>query len=94
MRAERPRQLRWQLPHKQPDWAWLMTWTPAVSRACMTLTFVPRTGFTFPTENDFPDVPGNGKLPVFRFFPDFPIGKRFEIQISVFDIFRPDFGVF
>ena len=28
------------------------------------------------------------------FFPDFPIGKRFEIQISVFDIFRPDFGVF
>jgi hypothetical protein len=53
-----------------------------------------RTGFTFPTENDFPDVPGNGKLPVFRFFPDFPIGKRFEIQISVFDIFRPDFGVF
>ena len=53
-----------------------------------------RSGFTFPTENDFPDVPGNGKLPVFRFFPDFPIGKRFEIQISVFDIFRPDFGVF
>ena len=51
-------------------------------------------GFTFPTENDFPDVPGNGKLPVFRFFPDFLIGKRFEIQISVFDIFRPDFGVF
>ena len=25
---------------KQPDWAWLMTWTPAVSRACVTLTFV------------------------------------------------------
>jgi len=45
-------------------------------------------------ENNFPDVPGNRKLPVFRFFPDFPIGKRFEIQISVFDIFRPDFGVF
>jgi len=53
-----------------------------------------RSGFTFPTENDFPDVPGNGKLSVFCFFPDFPIGKRFEIQISVFDIFRPDFGVF
>jgi len=28
-------------------------------------------GFTFPTENDFPDVPGNGKLPVFRFFSGF-----------------------
>ena len=51
-------------------------------------------GFTFPTENGFPDVPGNGKLPVFRFFQDFPIGKRFEIQISDFGVFRPDFGVF
>ena len=28
-------------------------------------------GFTFPTENGFPDVPGNGKLPVFRFFSGF-----------------------
>jgi len=40
MRAELPRQLRWRLPRTRTDWAWLMTWTPAVSRACVTLTFV------------------------------------------------------
>ena len=34
------------------------------------------------------------KITGFPFFSDFSIGKRFEIQISVFDIFRPDFGVF
>ena len=40
---------------------------------------------TFPeTENDWFSV----------FFPDFSIEKRFEIQILVFDIFRPDFGIF
>lgn len=73
----------------------------SVSRTPLTADWPARTrvswlapGFTFPTENDFPDVPGNRKLPVFCFFSDFPIGKRFEIQISVFDIFRPDFGVF
>ena len=34
------------------------------------------------------------KRKISGFFLDFPIGKWFEIQISVFDIFRPDFGVF
>ena len=44
--------------------------------------------------NRFSGTGGNEKFLEFRNFPDFSIGKRFEIQISVFDIFRPDFGVF
>ena len=52
------------------------------------------TGFNFSSETGFPVLAGNEKFPEFRNFPDFPIEKRFEIQISVFDIFRPDFGVF
>jgi hypothetical protein len=51
-------------------------------------------GFNFSSETGFPVLAGNEKFPEFRNFPDFPIGKRFEIQISVFDIFRPDFNVF
>jgi len=31
----------------------------------------PTPGFTFPTENDFPDVFGKGKLPVLCFFSGF-----------------------
>ena len=53
-----------------------------------------RPGFNFSSETGFPVLAGNEKFPEFRNFPDFSIGKRFEIQISVFDIFRPDFGVF
>ena len=51
-------------------------------------------GFNFSSETGFPVLAGNQKFPEFRNFLDSPIGKRFEIQISVFDIFRPDFGVF
>jgi len=48
-------------------------------------------GFNFSSETGFPVLAGNEKFLEFR---NFPIGKRFEIQISVFDIFRPDFDVF
>jgi len=51
-------------------------------------------GFNFSSETGFPVLAGNENFSEFRNFLDFPIGKRFEIQISVFDIFRPDFGVF
>jgi len=51
-------------------------------------------GSIFRRKPVFRYCPVTEKFPEFRNFPDFPIGKRFEIQISVFDIFRPDFGVF
>ena len=43
-------------------------------------------GFTFPTENDFPDVPGNSKLSVFCFFRIFRSENdlKFKFRFSTF----------